>query len=48
MTGIFAYKGIHFVPALLSRLFIYTVSRVFRMIKNKKELFQNVGALFKG
>ncbi|ANB27134.1 hypothetical protein A6F57_19285 [Alteromonas stellipolaris] len=46
-TGIFVYKGIHFVPVLLSRLFIYTVSQVFGLIKNKKELFQN-GVLFRG
>ncbi|AMJ93858.1 hypothetical protein AVL56_05760 [Alteromonas stellipolaris] len=31
------------MPVLLSRLFIYTVSQVFGLIKNKKELFQNVG-----
>jgi hypothetical protein len=27
---------------------IYTVSRIFGMIKNKKKLFRNVGALFEG
>ena len=31
------------MPVLLSRLFIYTVSQVFGLIKNIKELFQNVG-----